>query len=259
MQELVIFTGNIGCGKSTMARKYAHRGYVVVNMDSITTMVHGGVYGLYNPKMKEIYKGAEHTFISSALVEGFSVVIDRTCMKRSDRLGYIETVCTFRKLPTGKNGVRIISMDWLSGNESGLQRRINNDRGITVDQWSKVHAAMQESYEKPTKDEGFDEIISAYHRFYFRAVDFDGTIVKDDFPNIGAPISDMIDKMREWEKDMGNITIVWTCRSGNLLNEARDFMLKNDIPFDFINENPMVEYDGSPKIFASEYYDDRNA
>jgi len=33
--------------------------------------------------------------------------------------------------------------------------------------------------------------------------------------------------------------------------------LKNKIPFDFINRNPMFNM-GSPKIFAHEYLDDRN-
>ena len=60
-----------------------------------------------------------------------------------------------------------------------------------------------------------------------------------------------------WE-DFDNIIIIWTCRSGDYLNQMRAFLLKNGIPFDFINENPIVDY-GSPKVFANEYHDDRNA
>ncbi len=256
MQELVIFTGNIGCGKSTMARKYAHRGYVVVNMDSITAMVHGGTYGAYNLAMKDIYMQAELSCIYSALELGFSVVIDRTCMKVSDRSRYLN-YATDAENVFRLGHINRISVDWGHGDEETIMRRIKDSRGITVKQWSMVHQKMQDSYEEPTSGEGFDDVFLARTRFYFRAVDFDGTIVKNDFPNIGEPIPEMVDKMREWEKDMGNITIVWTCRAGDLLNEARAFMLKNDIPFDFINENPIVDY-GSPKIFASEYHDDRN-
>ena len=78
MQELVIMTGNIGSGKSTLARKYADQGFVVVNMDSITDMVHGGNYGGYNIEMRPIYLAMEDAAISAALSGGFSVVIDRT-------------------------------------------------------------------------------------------------------------------------------------------------------------------------------------
>lgn len=45
--------------------------------------------------------------------------------------------------------------------------------------------------------------------------------------------------------------------SGDKLNRMRKFLIDEKIPFDFINENPLVDF-GSRKIFAHEYYDDRN-
>jgi len=251
MQELIVFTGNIGTGKSTIAAKYAKKGYVVVNMDTITRMVHGGEYGLYDGAKKDVYQAAEVACIMTGLEQGFSVVVDRTNMKASDRARYIGM---------GRNydGVSISSLDFGPGDPASLARRIGKPNGIPSDQWVDVGCFMQESYQKPSTDEGFDACCQSPDRFTFYAVDFDGTIVENKFPEIGAIVESKVEEMQEWWILNENIIIIWTCRSGDYLNQMRAFLLKNDIPFDFINENPIVNY-GSPKIFAHEYHDDRNA
>jgi len=249
-QELIILTGNTGSGKSLTASKLAKKGYVVVNGDSITLMVQGGEYGIYDKAKSEIYHAAELAIIETALSGGFSVVIDRTNMKISDRKRYIET--------GKKYEARIHSYDWGPGNEKSLTRRISKPNGIPVNTWNNVHAFMMNSYEAPTLDEGFDSRVSGPRDYRFYAFDFDGTIVENKFPEIGAPIEATVLKMRELWQDLRKIVIVWTCRSGDYVNQAKDFMLKNNIPFDFINENPLFEM-GSRKIYAHEYIDDRNA
>ena len=247
--EMIIFTGNIGCGKSLIASKLAKKGYVVINSDSITAMVQGGEYGLYDPDKKPVYHGMERVGIVNALTNGLSVVIDRTNMKVSDRAKYIEI---------GKKYFAYIhSYDWGSGTAGELLRRLENPNGIPATQWRKVHRFMFESYESPSLDEGFDSKNSGPKDFMFYAFDFDGTIVKNIFPKIGDRIETTISKMNHRWNDLRNIIIIWTCRSGDYLNEARAFLLKEKIPFDFINENPIVNF-GSPKIFAHEYFDDRN-
>lgn len=249
-QELIIFTGNIGCGKSLLAAKLAQKGYVIVNGDSFTTAIHGGGYGLYDPAKKPIYHALEFAALRTALENGFSVVVDRTCMKVSDRKRYIDI---------GKEyGVYIHSYDWGSGNEKELNRRLANPNGIPESQWESVHRYMSESYESPSLDEGFNSKNSGPKDFTFYAFDFDGTIVENTFPEIGTEITHTANMMRGLGADLRNILIIWTCRSGNYLNEMRGFLLKSKIPFDFINENPLVNF-GSPKIFAHEYFDDRNS
>jgi len=251
MQKLIIFTGNVGTGKSLIASKYAKDGYVVVNMDSITTMVHGGEYGLYDPAKRGIYHESETAAIIAALEGGCSVVVDRTNMKRSDRARYLNFGGLF-------NNLRFISIDWGPGDGASLSRRLKQPNGIPESQWTSVHEYMAKSYEKPTHDEGFDQCLTGHSKYYFYAVDFDGTIVVYDFPGIGQPIEPMVEKMRGWWTDKTRIIIIWTCRTGNNLNEMKKWLLENKVPFDFINENPLVGW-GSPKIFANEYHDDKNA
>lgn len=250
-KELIIFTGNVGCGKSLLASKLAKKGYVVVNNDAITNMVQGGEYGLYDTAKKPIYRDIEVVAIKSALQAGFSVVVDRTNMKISDRERYIKI---------GKeNDAYIRSFTWGPGLNQNLTRRLRNDRGEPSAQWSGVFYHMKNSYELPLRDEGFDELINleTRHHLTFHAFDFDGTIVENKFPAIGKIKERTVKIMQDIWEDMDNIIIIWTCRDGDYLNEMRSFLIKQKIFFDFINENPLVDF-GSAKIFAHNYYDDRN-
>jgi len=250
MPTLNLCIGNIGSGKTLLAAKFAKMGHVVCNMDSIQSMVSGGEYGLYDNAKKEVYQAAEDAIITKALESGLSVVVDRTNMDRKRRRRFIEI--------GKKYASNIIAYHWGPGDEKCLNRRQANPHGIPAAQWAQVFKFMQDSYEPPTTEEGFSEIIEAPKRYIFHAVDFDGTIVENKFPEIGEIISGKVDELNALWEDLSNIIIIWTCRSGDFENQARAFLNKNKIPYDFINENPVVNF-GSRKIFANVYHDNRNA
>lgn len=93
------------------------------------------------------------------------------------------------------------------------------------------------------------------------AVDFDGTLVQDKFPEIGEPIIGVWNRLRE-EQITGSKIILWTCRNGRALEEAVKFATEcMGFHFDAINENLdeiKVLYGGDTrKIFADEYWDDK--
>lgn len=92
------------------------------------------------------------------------------------------------------------------------------------------------------------------------AVDFDGTLCVNCWPDIGEPRQDVIDRLKA-EQDEGARVILWTCRSGDRLLDAIDFCSQHGIRLDAVNENlpELVELFGSDcrKITASEYWDDR--
>lgn len=91
-------------------------------------------------------------------------------------------------------------------------------------------------------------------------IDFDGTIVTEAFPNIGEIKPKTIELMKR-AKDEGHLVIVWTARSGKLLEDAIEFLNENNVPYDYINENPEDEYairgEQGRKIFCDFYLDDR--
>lgn len=91
------------------------------------------------------------------------------------------------------------------------------------------------------------------------AVDFDGTIVEDEYPKIGKPMVFAFETMEKLQQD-GHRLILWTYRSGRKLKEAVEFCRENGIEFYAVNESyDKEELDGiSRKINADIFVDDRN-
>lgn len=93
------------------------------------------------------------------------------------------------------------------------------------------------------------------------AVDFDGTLYTDDYPDIGYPIWRTINYCKK-EKENGAILILWTCRSGQDLVEAVELCERIGLTFDYVNENAKENiraFGGrdNRKIYADEYIDDK--
>ncbi len=92
------------------------------------------------------------------------------------------------------------------------------------------------------------------------AVDFDGTIVEDQYPKIGRPIMFAFDTLKKLQ-EKGHRLILWTYRKGRALDEAVEFCKKNGINFYAVNSSfPEEEFDPthSRKIHADLFIDDRN-
>lgn len=87
------------------------------------------------------------------------------------------------------------------------------------------------------------------------AVDFDGTGRYARLPHIGNDIG-AVPVLRELIGN-GCRVILYTMRSGRLLDDAVAWFARNDIPLYAVNENPAQrEWTDSPKVFADLYIDD---
>ena len=97
------------------------------------------------------------------------------------------------------------------------------------------------------------------------AVDFDGTLIKDGFPDVreGTPNVNLFKELIALQKK-GNKIILWTCRDGKPLLEAIEFCHQNGLILDKVNENipevlKALDFDHEPrKIFADIYIDDQS-
>ena len=102
--------------------------------------------------------------------------------------------------------------------------------------------------------------MSEKHAIKIIALDFDGTIVTNKYPEIGEPIEKNIKRIKE-EIENGAKVILWTNRVNEYLDAAVSFCNDQGIRLEAVNENlPEVieEFGGNPrKIFANEYWDDR--
>ena len=93
------------------------------------------------------------------------------------------------------------------------------------------------------------------------AVDFDGTIVENRYPDIGAERPFATDTLRMLAKDKHQL-ILWSCREGKLLDDAvmwcrergvEFWAVNNDYPEEDMNKN----HHFSRKIKADMFIDDR--
>ncbi|MGV6828618.1 MAG: BT0820 family HAD-type phosphatase [Flavobacteriales bacterium] len=92
------------------------------------------------------------------------------------------------------------------------------------------------------------------------AVDFDGTLVENQYPKIGKPILFAFETLKKLQ-EKGNRLILWTYRSGKSLDEAIEFCKNNGIEFYAVNKSyPEEIFDNtlSRKINADLFIDDRN-
>ncbi len=92
------------------------------------------------------------------------------------------------------------------------------------------------------------------------AVDFDGTIVEHRFPAIGKERLFAFETLKALQRN-GHLLILWTFRSGKLLDEAVEYCRKNGIEFYAVNSSyPEEEYTDeiSRKVNADIFIDDRN-
>jgi len=88
------------------------------------------------------------------------------------------------------------------------------------------------------------------------AVDFDGTIVRHDFPRIGAEAPNAFKVLRKLQEG-GHKLILLTMRSEKYLQDAVDFCMERGVRFWAVNNNPeQGSWTSSPKVYAQLYIDD---
>lgn len=97
------------------------------------------------------------------------------------------------------------------------------------------------------------------------AVDFDGVLVEDKFPEIGKQNEEMVRVIKELIKQ-GHEVVLWTCRADTELESAVKWCKDNGLEFCAINDNApsnKAKYEkkypnGTRKVYADFYVDDHN-
>lgn len=95
------------------------------------------------------------------------------------------------------------------------------------------------------------------------AVDFDGTLVKKDFPRIGEEVPLAVEVLK-YLVNRGHKIILYTCRTHTIydghdpLQEAIDWCTSRGIELYAVNDNPELRerYGGQAKVGADMYIDD---
>ena len=94
------------------------------------------------------------------------------------------------------------------------------------------------------------------------AVDFDGTIVTNKYPRIGNELPFATDTLKTLVQE-GHRLILWTCREGELLEEAVEWCRQRGLQFyavnrDFPEDEAQSNTHYTRKLKADLFIDDRN-
>ncbi len=94
------------------------------------------------------------------------------------------------------------------------------------------------------------------------AVDFDGTIVRHRYPDIGSEIPFAVQTLKMLTRE-GHHLILWSCREGQLLQDAIDWCRERGLEFYAVNKDfPEEDVDKnrhySRKLKVELFIDDRN-
>ena len=94
------------------------------------------------------------------------------------------------------------------------------------------------------------------------AIDFDGTIVENAFPEIGA-LNPEAERFIRQIRERGDKWILYTMREGEHLEHALEYLRSINLVPDVVNDNlpEMCRFYGNNprKVFANIYIDDHNA
>lgn len=94
------------------------------------------------------------------------------------------------------------------------------------------------------------------------AIDFDGTIVENRYPEIGHERPFAIDTLKMLQQDRHQL-VLWTCREGQLLEDALQWCRERGVEFYAANRDyPEETTDNNPyfsrKLKVDLFLDDRN-
>jgi hydroxymethylpyrimidine pyrophosphatase-like HAD family hydrolase len=92
------------------------------------------------------------------------------------------------------------------------------------------------------------------------AVDFDGTVVEHKYPEIGKEMLFAFSTLKALQQK-GHKLILWTIRTGKLLDEAVAYCKQNGVEFYAVNKNypeEILDESTSRKLNVDIFIDDRN-
>ncbi len=151
MKQLFVLVGNIGTGKSTIAKTFINKETIAISRDNLRHMIGSGDY-IFNTKLEPSIKLIEEYAITELMKSEFNIVIDETNINMKARHRLIVLADGYKYKKTA------IVLPALSKDKS-LKRRMQIDRGYTKEEWEEVWEKFRKEFQSPSYTEGFDNII----------------------------------------------------------------------------------------------------
>jgi len=139
MNKMYILIGIPGCGKSTWSKENINENTVVICKDAFRSMLR--IDYKYNKKYEPIVHDLQTAAIISAANNELDIIVDEVNINKAKRDKLKEIVPDYE----------IVYV--VFKNTDTLDRRMNEPRGYTREEWNEVIQGMIESMEWPETDE----------------------------------------------------------------------------------------------------------
>ncbi|QQE10826.1 AAA family ATPase [Planctomycetota bacterium] len=148
--------GMIGSGKTTVAKYFLEKGWLMAYEDLLIRSFHGGEYDYLN-SLKYHYLNIMADVAAYWIGQGYSAITDSTNHTKERRKNVIERLAQVR----GRDSIYVIGIEMpkMDAAFHANMRIGTNTRGYAVERWKNVAAEHDAEYEALTDDEGFDLVV----------------------------------------------------------------------------------------------------
>lgn len=144
---LVVMVGNIGSGKTTLAKKIVlKKNYFHMELDNLI-QISSTESNTFTEDLNDAFSNQFYDLVDKQK----SIIIDGNFMSVNSRI----IQCKYAK----SKGFKVICYDFGKGDLKQLNRRINSSPYKSKHEWSEIFKNKQLEYEEPTFMEPFDKII----------------------------------------------------------------------------------------------------
>lgn len=153
-KDVIILVGNIGAGKTTIAKELCKFGCVAASADGIRYAIGAGDYRFDRNLESSVWE-VEYFMFKELISKGHTVVVDDasnvSSYFREKYLNILLDHPIYKKI-----AVVMPKLNWVEA----VNRRLSNDHGNnSFEVWKDVWEKFNDVYVEPTKEEGFDKII----------------------------------------------------------------------------------------------------
>jgi len=160
-RKIYMTVGLPGSGKSTWVKNHLkdHPDTLVVSRDDLREHLHAGTY-IYDELLEPVISSLSNHILEDLIYRtNKDIIIDETNGRLDKRLKIINSINYMKGVSPFARNIEIIAVVFPEP-ENILDRRMQNDRGYTREEWQAVIDGMK-SYWKPVElEEGFTAIVT---------------------------------------------------------------------------------------------------